>query len=527
MEKFRILVVDDDWTYLEIIKKILKDKKSIKDKSFEILTCTSGSECMEALESNTFALVLLDCIMPELDGYQVCKNIVSLFPEMPVIMITALKDDTSLKMAFESGAVDYITKPIVQIELLMRVNNILKFKESEMESKKLNSKLLKNLDFASIVQRCMIPDWCHIENDIIFSLLYKPFDKVSGDLFDIVKINDRKYCVYIGDVSGHGIQAALLMSAFQSVIKMYITENHSNLKINLALNKLNSTMSDKFINVNYMTITMGVIDLDKNTFEYIVAGHPPIISYNFRTGIVTTIKDKGGLPVGMHQKTLYSEDDINTIHIDDDTIFLMFTDGIFETKNNDEYLGIGGLTDIIAQAGKTECLLSIHENIIDILEQSGFQLEDDTSLLSFQVHRNTNTFFYKLHPRLENVDSLIKSIAKDLIKHVKEEIVTKVEFVVAELINNIIVHGYKKNATIETIALRFSFEHDNLMINIWDHGFEWQPSKIQQSSITEDKTEDSLKLSGRGLNIVSVLSSGFSVKRYGNINKTTVYIPLK
>jgi|SRR6188474_2865031 DNA-binding response OmpR family regulator len=117
----RILVVDDDENILNLERTILEGK------GFEVVAASSGGRALEILSKEAFDLILLDVMMPEIDGFTVCRKIKedSRLKEVPVIFLTAKGGGEALAEGFESGAVMYINKPFTANKLLTIVNTML------------------------------------------------------------------------------------------------------------------------------------------------------------------------------------------------------------------------------------------------------------------------------------------------------------------------------------------------------------------------------------------------------------------
>ncbi|MEM9220034.1 MAG: response regulator [Cyanobacteria bacterium P01_F01_bin.150] len=117
LEKYEILVVDDIPANLEVIIETLSSAQ------YNVSAVTSGKRALKQLQRNAPSLILLDIQMPEMDGFETCQHIKS-NPEtanIPIIFITALSDTESVVKGFSLGAVDYLTKPFREAELLARV----------------------------------------------------------------------------------------------------------------------------------------------------------------------------------------------------------------------------------------------------------------------------------------------------------------------------------------------------------------------------------------------------------------------
>ena len=101
-----ILVVDDEPEICELLESFLTGK------GYVVTTATRGQDAIDNLKKGSFDLMLLDMRMPEMDGFQVMEEAKSIVPELGVIVVTAIQDETVAKQAITAGAYDFITKPV-------------------------------------------------------------------------------------------------------------------------------------------------------------------------------------------------------------------------------------------------------------------------------------------------------------------------------------------------------------------------------------------------------------------------------
>jgi diguanylate cyclase (GGDEF)-like protein len=134
-KKNKILVVDDNKINLLIAEKLLLSY------NYEIETACSGKEALSKIKTDSFDLVIMDIVMPEMDGFKTSSKIKELDPSILIIMLTGLTDDKALHKSFASGAVDFIKKPIHKMELYVRVKNALRIRNAEKSLKKALSSL--------------------------------------------------------------------------------------------------------------------------------------------------------------------------------------------------------------------------------------------------------------------------------------------------------------------------------------------------------------------------------------------------
>jgi two-component system KDP operon response regulator KdpE len=121
----RILIVDDDPRIIRLVREVLSAV------GYDVIVRTDGVQAIEAIAIEQPDLVVLDILMDELDGYQVCRRVRE-FSEIPIIMLTAKVMETDMLTGFEAGADDYITKPFSSKELLARVRAVLKRAEQQV-----------------------------------------------------------------------------------------------------------------------------------------------------------------------------------------------------------------------------------------------------------------------------------------------------------------------------------------------------------------------------------------------------------
>ncbi len=208
-----ILVVDDNPKNLQVLGGVLKNK------GMNVEFATNGNAALSWLDKKSFDLILLDIMMPVMDGYEVCSIVKSnpLVSDIPVIFITAKTDTESIIQGFKSGGVDYITKPFIPDELIARVIsqvNIKKSKEKiasylkEIELK--NRNIRDSIEYARNIQKAVLnTSMTKIGSYPEIFILYLPKDIVSGDFYWYYKINDI-FILAVMDCTGHGVPGAFM-----------------------------------------------------------------------------------------------------------------------------------------------------------------------------------------------------------------------------------------------------------------------------------------------------------------------------
>lgn len=160
----KILIVDDVLDNIQVAMNILKEE------SYTLSFASDGFEALELIKENPFDLILLDVMMPKLDGFAVCKQIKQLpdYKDVPIIFLTARSDIDSVSKGFQLGGVDYIIKPFHADELLNRVKNHL---DLYLSKKMLIAHNLKLGNKSQILQQRLIKEVEDNQREIIYVLM--------------------------------------------------------------------------------------------------------------------------------------------------------------------------------------------------------------------------------------------------------------------------------------------------------------------------------------------------------------------
>ena len=515
----KILIADDDYFDLETIKRHLKNEY------YQLITAGSGEEAISLLKSHgTVDLVILDGIMPGMSGFDTCRKIKKINSEIPIILVTGLKDEDSLKLAFDSGAIDFISKPVKKLEVISRIKNALCIKKAEKEIKSLYNDLIKDIELARCVQSYLVADWINVTNKYTLSASYSPASGVSGDLYDIVKLSQDKYLLYVGDISGHGIQASLIMAAIQMAIKFEVMEYKENLNVVNVVNKLNKIFSEKFSATNYMTFVIGILDFSKDTFQYFSAGHPPLITYDKTTNKAELKKEKGSIPIGMISGIQYLDEDLNELTIDNNTGLMLYTDGLFECSSpDDEKFELNSLVSAMCNTDYTS-FVSLPEELLTSLKNKEYTFDDDITILFIAPYNQNNAAVtLAITPELEKVIELRTKLT-DMLKDFKisADIILKLELLIAEHINNLIIHGVANFAInrLEKILLSIKLIDNKVIIETSDKYRSWDfYNKLENIRQKKDLDEEiKYNISGRGLSIIDSIADSIEYKRFNKLN---------
>jgi sigma-B regulation protein RsbU (phosphoserine phosphatase) len=331
-EQEKILVVDDERLNINVLVDLLKP-------NYKMMAAKNGEQALKAVQiANPPDLILLDIMMPEMDGYEVCRRLKAdeATRDIPVIFITAMGETSDETKGLEVGAVDYLTKPISPPIVEARVKTHLALRRNMAELQKAykiietqKDRMEDELNVAHGIQMSMVPQtfppFPDRDEFSIHAALH-PAREVGGDFYDFFFIDENRLCLCIGDVSGKGVPAALFMAVTRTLIKARASEDTSTASI---LTRVNDEISRDNKAYMFVTLFVGILDTVTGEMIYTNAGHNPTYIRN-ADGNLERLDTLHGPVVGAKEGLAYKEDRIRVAK--GDTI-LMYTDGVTEARN--------------------------------------------------------------------------------------------------------------------------------------------------------------------------------------------------
>ncbi len=248
-----------------------------------LTTATNGREALERLTAQPFDLVLLDVMMPDMNGYEVLAHVKAnaSLRDVPIIMISALDETESVIRCIELGAEDYLNKPFNPTLLRARVGALLEKKRLRDEVRKNLARLEEEMDAARVLQISMLPrdfPTCSSEQPVAVHAIMQPAREVGGDLYDCFYSGDRTFCFLVGDVSGKGASAAMFMARTRSLVRITVelwrqwrTDALQPAELLEAVNRELCQNNDERM---FVTLFLGLFDTTTGILSFVNAGHP-------------------------------------------------------------------------------------------------------------------------------------------------------------------------------------------------------------------------------------------------------------
>lgn len=380
-----VLVVDD----IEANRDVLT--RRLERQGYQVAIAENGRQALERLRAETFDLVLLDIMMPEMDGYEVLQHLKAdeVLRHIPVIMISALSELDSVVRCIEMGAEDYLPKPFNPILLKARIGACLEKKRLRDREIQLfaqlqihNAEMARwrkmqdaDLAVARVTQQAIVSspvppiDGWHVET------VYQPVIQVGGDVYGWRQLDRGVWLFWLADATGHGVAAALFTTLVASLFERASSASNTARGI---MSRVNTEFYDVLRGRSFMTACCAVVDGD-GRLSFAGAGHPPLLIRR-RNGAVETLMSRNTV-MGIDPAAAIGEE-VTTLASGDAA--LLYTDGLHSLKASDgERFTSQNLADVFAQIeGGADLLPRLIAQLVQNSDAQPF--EDDLAAIGLR-----------------------------------------------------------------------------------------------------------------------------------------------
>jgi sigma-B regulation protein RsbU (phosphoserine phosphatase) len=318
-----ILIVEDNPASLEIIQARLVAN------NYDVITAADGEKGLEQARGKLPDLILLDIMMPKMDGLEVCRRLKSdtTLPFMPIIMVTAKADPKDVVAGLEAGGDEYLAKPVDHRSLLARVHSMLRIKELHDMVLDQSNEMKSQLKTATKVQSLFWPNIPKLPNNLNIWAFSEPASYVGGDLYDIIGLSDDSLLAYVADVAGKGVAAALIMAALSTMIRSEAPFHHNLDELLQIVNKrMYSLCSDEGY---FATIILSRYWPESGRLQLLRAGHPNPLWIS--GGGIVALPQLKGVSLGITEVSSYETQEIILSPGDS---CLLYSDGVLEAEND-------------------------------------------------------------------------------------------------------------------------------------------------------------------------------------------------
>ncbi len=527
-EKSTVLVVDDNENNIDVLVEALGD-------DYFVSVAMDGESALEVIEDEPPDLILLDILMPEMDGYEVCRRLKAdeTTRDIPVIFITAMGETSDETKGLEMGAVDYITKPISPPIVEARVKTHLALKRNMKELQKAykiiesqKDRMEDELNVGREIQMSMVPQkFPPFPDRKEFSIhaMLQPAREVGGDFYDFFFIDENRLCICIGDVSGKGVPAALFMAVTKTLIRARATDDTSTASI---LTRVNDEISRDNKAYMFVTVFTGILNIITGELTYTNAGHNPTYIRK-ADGNLERLDTVHGPVVGARKGLVYKEDSVRIAKGD---ILLMYTDGVTEARNREkEFFEEQRLKDLLTAREYDSAEAVVQTTVSEVKQfEDGADQFDDITVMAIQFLKQPEAaespvLDMTLKNHLAEIDRFKENFnAFSEENSIPTPIRRELNVVFDELLNNVVSYAYQDDKEHE-IKVRVEVAGERLLVSIADDGIPFNP-------FDADTPDTGLALENRipgGLGIHLVLEVMDKVSYQRRIDKNVVTLVKK
>ena len=366
-KKHKVLIVDDTSENIHVLMGTLKDQ-------YAIVAAINGEKALKmAVAEPRPDLILLDIMMPGMDGFEVCRRLKA-DPgtrDIPVIFLSALDDTADKVKGFAEGAVDYISKPFQPEEVHVRVNTHLTINRLNREVQRQRDQLEHELKVVSGLQRGLLPGRLPEISAMKLAVHYETSRYAGGDYYDVVELPNHSYGFLVADAEGHSAPAAVMMAMtcalFRSCPEMHAQPDKVIDFINRNLGNVNRE--------SFVTAIYAVYDATNRQVRIARAGHPLPILFRPAEGKARELACKGVFVMGMDP---YKHVPTTEISLESGDRLLFYTDGVTERFNpGDEPYGEERLCRMMERPHVDNPRALLNSIIQDLADFAGERPADD------------------------------------------------------------------------------------------------------------------------------------------------------
>ncbi|MGH1363413.1 MAG: PP2C family protein-serine/threonine phosphatase [Calditrichia bacterium] len=393
----KILIAEDDM----VSRKVLQ--RSLEKWDYDVDAAEDGQEALDLYRSGSYSILITDWMMPRMDGVQLVEKVRAIGSSdyVYIIMLTAKSAKYEFIEAMEAGADDFLSKPLDREELRVRLQAARRVIDLERQLSSQNAELTENnvrmkhdLEAAARIQVSLLPDSPPPLDNFRVDWSFDPCDELAGDIFNVFNLDEDYLGVYLLDVSGHGVSAALLAVTLSRLLSPVIDEA-SLLKRRLdekpwyqitqpteVANQLNKRFQLNPENSQYFTLIYGLLDKKTGEFRFISAGHPQIIHLSKRFG--GRLIEAPGIPIGILEENEFVE---HSIQMEPGDRIYLYSDGIAEAQNIDaEQFGLQRMVETLQEKSDSPLTESM-EHMLEITNKwCGYNsIGDDVSILALEM----------------------------------------------------------------------------------------------------------------------------------------------
>jgi phosphoserine phosphatase RsbU/P len=376
LSQSRVLVVDDNSVNRELLLALLK-RMGVG----ECDIATDGEEALYKVKDFMPDLLLLDIMMPKMDGFEVCSALRQqpVFAALPILVQTSLNRAEDRARAFAAGATDFVTKPLNAAELMARVRIHLQNRVLIQSLSDYHQRTSAGLALARAMQLRLMPQHSDLENlanhGFYIDAVFQPSSELGGDFWGVKLQNPQRLLIYTVDFSGHGVNAALNTFRLHALIQRYGLDEAAPAS---SMEILNNHLCQLLQPGQFATMLLGVVDRAKGLFEYASAGAPAPLYWQEDKG--PAFGQNAGLPMGLMKNARY---DSYALPIEAKSWLFLYSDAVTEAQTDQGLFGEEGLLQCAEDYQRQNWQDAFTDRLLPRLGNSqGSGVDDDLTALA-------------------------------------------------------------------------------------------------------------------------------------------------
>ena len=325
---YKLLVVDDEDDVAPMFRQSMR--QDVRQGRYKLLFAGSGTEALECLEREPdIDLVITDINMPGMDGLALLERLSGRSADLRSVVLSAYGDMKNIRAAMGLGAVDFVVKPVdfddMRETIERTLRNLDQWREALSHRDQLIS-LRRELDLAGRIQQSVLPSEFPLTDGYEIHALVEPAGEVSGDFYDVMRVEGGCVGMVVADVSDKGVPAALLMMASRTLLRGAAIGLGNPARV---LSEVNDLMCDNNPQSMFVTVFFCVLDPVEGTVTFANAGHPSPIVVR-RGGVISSLESAENVVLGLLPGAGY---DLFSVSLEPGDAVFMYTDGVTEAVN--------------------------------------------------------------------------------------------------------------------------------------------------------------------------------------------------
>jgi serine phosphatase RsbU (regulator of sigma subunit) len=361
-QRQRIVIIDDNANDLAVTRRLLERR------GYDVVPAQSGEEGLRVASEVIPDAIVVDYRMPGMDGFEVTRRLKSdpQLKTIPVLMLTGVDTAQHVVEGLGVGADDFVVKGS-DIEILVaRLRALLRVKAYQDQLRRMNAQIMRDLQIARRVQEALVPQGPFSGPRVEVRSAYIPSEALSGDFYDYFLLDDFMY-LFVADVSGHGLPAAILVSLLKSYIH---TEADPQSSLAEFMSRLNDFLFSVSLPTQFATAQLFRVD-PSGVLLYANAAHPSFLLYQHKEGKTLTIEEPSNL-LGAMPRMTFEERKLTLSP--GDTLFA-YTDGLTDRRNEaGEFYSIDRIAMLLENSRDAD-IGTVYDSIY--ADVSGFISTDD------------------------------------------------------------------------------------------------------------------------------------------------------